>query len=109
MPYLGTETLRGEACRGHRTLGTALCGACVTLEMLAGVLVEVYRRGEWYVLLEKATATVNRLLRFSPKDKGPSLRYLCPRGRLYYSVNVDACPLPRLPAGSKEDLGEATR
>ena len=37
--------------------------------MLADVLVEVYRRGEWYVLLEKATATVNRLLRFSSKDK----------------------------------------
>ena len=35
-----------------------------------GVLLEVHRRGERYVLLEIAPATGNRLLRLSSKDKG---------------------------------------
>lgn len=35
----------------------------------AGVLLEVYRRGDRYVLLETAPTTGNRLLRFSSKDK----------------------------------------
>jgi hypothetical protein len=34
-----------------------------------GVLLEVYRLGDWYVLLETAPATGNRLLRFSSKDR----------------------------------------
>ena len=36
----------------------------------AGVLLEVYRHGDRYVLLEVAPATGNRLLRFSSKDRG---------------------------------------
>jgi hypothetical protein len=35
-----------------------------------GVLVEVHRRGDRYVLLETAPATGNRLLKFSSKNKG---------------------------------------
>jgi hypothetical protein len=35
----------------------------------SGVLLEVHRRGDRYVLLEVAPATGNRLLRFSSKDK----------------------------------------
>ncbi len=35
----------------------------------AGVLVEVHRRGDRYVLLETALATGNRLLTFSSKHK----------------------------------------
>lgn len=38
-------------------------------EGFAGVLLEVYRQGDSYVLLETAPATGNRLLRFSSKDK----------------------------------------
>jgi len=34
-----------------------------------GVLLEVYRLGDRYVLLETAPATGNRLLRFSSKDR----------------------------------------
>ncbi len=34
-----------------------------------GVLLEVHRRGDRYVLLETAPATGNRLLRFSSKDR----------------------------------------
>ncbi len=34
-----------------------------------GVLVEVHRRGDRYVLLETAPATGNRLLKFSSKDR----------------------------------------
>ncbi len=34
-----------------------------------GVLVEVYRRGDRYVLLETAPTTGNRLLGFSSKDR----------------------------------------
>jgi hypothetical protein len=34
-----------------------------------GVLLEVHRRGERYVLLEVAPATGNRLLKFSSKDR----------------------------------------
>ncbi|MDP8973965.1 MAG: hypothetical protein M3N45_12550 [Actinomycetota bacterium] len=34
-----------------------------------GVLLEVYRRGDRYVLLETTPATGNRILRFSSKDK----------------------------------------
>jgi len=42
---------------------------CVELDLLVGVgvLLEVYRRGDRYVLLETAPATGNRLLRFSSK------------------------------------------
>ena len=36
----------------------------------AGVLLEVYRDGDRYVLLEVAPATGNRLLKFSSKDRG---------------------------------------
>ncbi len=36
----------------------------------AGVLLEIYRQGDQYVLIEVAPATGNRLLRFSSKDKG---------------------------------------
>ena len=36
----------------------------------AGVLVEIYRCGDRYVLLETAAATGTQLLRFSSKDKG---------------------------------------
>ena len=36
----------------------------------AGVVVEVYRRGDRYVLLETAVATGNRLLKFRSKDPG---------------------------------------
>lgn len=36
----------------------------------SGVLLEVYRREDRYVLLEMALATGNRLLRFSSKDRG---------------------------------------
>jgi hypothetical protein len=35
----------------------------------SGALVEVYRRGERYVLLETASGSGNRLLTFSSKDK----------------------------------------
>jgi len=35
-----------------------------------GVLLEIYRSGERYVLLEMAPITGNRLLEFSSKDKG---------------------------------------
>jgi hypothetical protein len=35
-----------------------------------GVLVEVHRCGDRYVLLETAPATGNRLLKFSSKNKG---------------------------------------
>lgn len=35
----------------------------------AGVLLEIHRCGDRYVLLEVAPATGNRLLRFSSKDK----------------------------------------
>ncbi len=35
-----------------------------------GVLLEIYRLGDEYVLLETATATGNRLLRISSKDRG---------------------------------------
>jgi hypothetical protein len=35
----------------------------------AGVLLEACRRGDRYVLLETATTTGNRLLRFSSKDR----------------------------------------
>jgi hypothetical protein len=34
-----------------------------------GVLLEVYRLGDRYVLLQTAPATGNRLLRFSSKDR----------------------------------------
>ncbi len=34
-----------------------------------GVLLEVHRQGDRYVLLETAPATGNRLLRFSSKDR----------------------------------------
>ncbi len=34
-----------------------------------GVLLEVHRHGDRYVLLETAPATGNRLLRFSSKDR----------------------------------------
>jgi hypothetical protein len=34
-----------------------------------GVLLEVHRQGDRYVLLETASTTGNRLLRFSSKDK----------------------------------------
>jgi hypothetical protein len=34
-----------------------------------GVLVEIHRRGDRYVLLEVAPATGNRLLRFSSTDR----------------------------------------
>ncbi len=34
-----------------------------------GVLLEVHRRGDRYVLLEMAPATGNHLLRFSSKDR----------------------------------------
>ncbi len=34
-----------------------------------GVLLEVHRRGDRYVLLETAPTTGNRLLRFSSKDR----------------------------------------
>jgi len=36
----------------------------------AGVLLEVHRHGDRYVLLEVAPFTGNRLLRFSSKDRG---------------------------------------
>jgi hypothetical protein len=36
-----------------------------------GVLLEIYRDGDRYVLLKAAPATGNRLLKFSSKDKGP--------------------------------------
>jgi hypothetical protein len=36
----------------------------------AGVLLEVHRHGDRYVLLEVAPSTGNRLLRFSSKDRG---------------------------------------
>ncbi len=39
----------------------------------AGVLLEVYRQGDRYVLLEVAPATGKRLLRFSSKDGGLGL------------------------------------
>jgi len=35
-----------------------------------GVLLEVHRRGDRYVLVETAPVTGNQLLRFSSKDKG---------------------------------------
>jgi hypothetical protein len=35
----------------------------------AGVLVEVYRRGDRYVLLETASITGNRLLKYSSEDR----------------------------------------
>jgi hypothetical protein len=35
----------------------------------AGVLLEIHRHGDRYVLLEMAPATGNRLLKFSSKDK----------------------------------------
>lgn len=35
-----------------------------------GVLVEIYRHGDRYILLETAPATGNRLLTFSSRDKG---------------------------------------
>jgi sporulation-control protein spo0M len=35
----------------------------------SGALVEVYRRGDRYVLLETASGSGNRLLTFSSKDK----------------------------------------
>ncbi len=35
-----------------------------------GVLLEIYRHGDRYVLLEVAPATGNRLLKFSSKDRG---------------------------------------
>ena len=35
-----------------------------------GVLVEIHRQGDRYVLLETASATGNRLLSFSSQDKG---------------------------------------
>ena len=35
-----------------------------------GVLLEIYRYGDRYVLLEVAPATGNRLLKFSSKDRG---------------------------------------
>ncbi len=35
-----------------------------------GVLLEVHRQGDRYVLVETAPATGNQLLRFSSKDKG---------------------------------------
>ena len=35
----------------------------------AGVLLEIHRCGDRYVLLEVAPATGNRLLRFSSKDR----------------------------------------
>lgn len=34
-----------------------------------GVLVEVQRQGDWYVLLKKAPTTGNQLLRFSSKER----------------------------------------
>ncbi len=36
----------------------------------AGVLLEVYRRSDWFVLLETASPTGNRLPRLSSKDRG---------------------------------------
>jgi hypothetical protein len=36
----------------------------------AGVLLEIHRCGDRYVLLEVAPSTGNRLLRFSSKDRG---------------------------------------
>ena len=36
----------------------------------AGVLLEIHRYGDRYVLLEVAPSTGNRLLRFSSKDRG---------------------------------------
>jgi len=36
----------------------------------AGVLLEVYRQGDRYVLLETSPITGNRLLNFSSKDRG---------------------------------------
>lgn len=36
----------------------------------SGMLLEVHRDGDRYVLLEMAPTTDNRLLRFSSKDKG---------------------------------------
>ena len=38
-------------------------------EGFAGVLVEIHRRGDRYLLLETAPTTGNRLLRFSSKHK----------------------------------------
>ena len=35
-----------------------------------GVLLEIYRQEDQYILLEVAPATGNRLLKFSSKDKG---------------------------------------
>lgn len=35
-----------------------------------GMLLEIYRHEDRYVLLEVATTTGNRLLKFSSKDKG---------------------------------------
>lgn len=35
----------------------------------AGVLIEIYRHGDRYVLLEVAPATGNQLLRFSSKNR----------------------------------------
>jgi hypothetical protein len=36
----------------------------------AGVLLEIHRHGDWYVLLETAPTTGHQLLRFSSKDRG---------------------------------------
>ena len=35
----------------------------------AGVLIEIYRHGDRYVLIEVAPVTGNRLLKFSSKDR----------------------------------------
>jgi hypothetical protein len=39
-------------------------------DSFAGVLVEIYRQRDRYVLLETAPTTGNRLLSFSSKDRG---------------------------------------
>jgi hypothetical protein len=46
----------------------------------AGVLLEIHRHGDRYVLLEVAPSTDNRLLRFSLKDMG--LVYMVLAGEL---------------------------
>jgi hypothetical protein len=64
------EGARDADQRRLRAIGIPFVGLAPMKDGFVGMLLEIYRNGDRYVLLEVAPATGNRLLQSSSKDRG---------------------------------------